>query len=176
MKRAELTVGAELFAALPGDLKYGRGAKVRVVDTVPYRQNGYTGAFVPASGGQEVLVERLGEYSRGRGFHPHPTPYQVLARLADLRGSYEQVIAELEQRGQERDAAAAASKARRDAVQELANDVAAVAKARGLSSAQNTTPWHAEQIDRAVVTVAANELAALLDRLDALQRQAADEF
>lgn len=161
MKRSELTVGAELFYAEPsawkdnqvpaGDGGYRLG-KAKVLAIEPYAYNAWRPRgqeIEPASKGSGVLVEIAG--------------HRRVVQLGHLRGPWEATLAEVKER-HARDLERMAR--HQDEREQRAIQINAVVQRLADAGA---TSAHRTGYDSGSITVRAEELTALLDRLDALE-------
>lgn len=175
MKRSELTVGAELFHAKPGDWSRGQGSypkRVRVLAVEPYRAVDFGGAPRKTSTGNGVYVDVLNDDGSSQQFR-WGTGYVV--QLAHLRGPYAETVAALDERNAaEAKQASEARTVREESLRQLDATVVRAIKA-GLTTAVGDLSWHASALTDATVTVGVVELAALLDQLDELSA-ATDEL
>lgn len=169
MKRAELKVGDHLLYARPSawDNCYSTGVqRVVVVSTAPHARARWSGNDpIEVKAGNGVLVQPVnpdGSVSNA---------YTAVVQLSHLRGPYEATAAEFEERRKAKHAAANAQQDRQRAAQDRANEVVTRARVRGLHTVQSSTSWYVEGAERAEVSIAADELAGLLDRLDKLERE-----
>jgi pyruvate-formate lyase-activating enzyme len=159
VKRSELNVGDELYHAKPYEWTHdltGRQVVVLSVEPVKRRDWGHRG-IMPAvkSGGVHVRV-----------ITPGFTDWEDVVRLQDLRGPYDATLTEVKARqkrnqeqAREDEERAAARVARTDAV-------VARARAKGATSAKRNYASPGR------VTIDAEELAALLDRLHSAECRA----
>lgn len=158
MKRSELTVGAELYYAErydwgnnhPADGTYAgwRLGKATVLAVEPYAHETYG------------FGRRIRQTGRGNGVLVEIAGHQRLVQLANLRGPYEQTLAEVKERYARDQELAARQQDVREQRTARVNAVVKRLTAAGAPSA------HRAGYDSGSIVVLADELVALLDRLD----------
>lgn len=165
MKRSELKVGDHLYHAKPGNWQndyVGHDAHVVVASVEPHTRESF-GRRTPMKtrSGGGVLVKVV---DNGR---PESEWHETVVRIGDLRGPYEETLKEIRERQAQQHAAREAADAAREDAHARAQQQVTRMRGAGLPSAYASTPI-------SMVKIKADEVIALLDKVDALAREIED--
>lgn len=174
MKRSEIRVGDVLYYAKPSDWDHGyidpRGARVVVVSDRPHQRSTlYPYQLREISAGTGVLVDFVRDGAQdGPSVTASRSPRDVV-QLAHLRGPYEQVAAEVEARKVKAREHAEADRIQVQAVRAHVEGVIVKARSAADVAVADATHFGERRVEHARVSMRADDLVALLDRLATLE-------